>query len=285
MKNVPIHKLEDRSSLGFQLVPFCQDEIDHKKSKDMGAHRDDHYLFFIMLEGSGSTIVDFEEKIIGPHSIYYILPEQIHHRIKSHNARGWFLAADPSLVSPECRNNIESWLGFHEPIALEREEINDLDMLLTILHRRTCQYNEAAKLSVLHSLLGTFFEMASHLIGRSSNMQEKKSRATILSMQFKELLNENIKEYKSPFDYAEMLHISESYLNEVIKKITGSTVSFWIRFKIMTEAKRLLYFTDLNTKQIANELGFDNHSYFSHLFSKEVGMSPLTFRKRFREDQ
>mgnify|MGYP002776847541 FL=1 len=52
---------------------------------------------------------------------------------------------------------------------------------------------------------------------------------------------------------------------------------------MLTEAKRLLYFTDLNVKQIGGELGFENHSYFSQIFLKETGMTALTFRRQSRE--
>jgi AraC-like DNA-binding protein len=281
MKRVPVHKLQDKSSLGFQLKPFFQEGIDYKQYVDAGAHRDDHYIFFIMLEGSGSIIVDFEERTVGPNQLYYILPEQIHHRIKSSKAKGWFIAADPALVDPECRNIIEGWSGFHEPITLAPDEIKDYDQLLSILYRQT---SKQYQLSVLHSLLRSFFEMAASTIRMYSNVEANNSRPAVLSMQFKKLLNENIRAYKSPADYAEMLHISEPYLNEALKKITGSTVSFWIKFTILTEAKRLLYFTNLNVKQIAGDLGFENHSYFSRLFYKETGMTALTFRKKNRGD-
>lgn len=281
MKHVPVHKLQDRSSLGFQLKPFSQEGINYRQSVDLGAHRDDHYIFFIMMEGSGSTIVDFEEKTVGPNQLYYILPEQIHHRIKSCKAKGWFIAADPALVDPECRNIIECWSGFHEPVTLAPDEIKDYDLLLSILYRQTYkQY----RLSVLHSLLRSFFEMAASTIRTYSKVEANNSRPAVLSMQFKKLLNENIRAYKSPADYADMLHVSEPYLNESLKKITGSTVSFWIKFTILTEAKRLLYFTNLTVKQIAGDLGFENHSYFSRLFYKETGMTALTFRKNNRSD-
>jgi len=283
MNSVPISKLQDRSNLGFVLKPFLpekdEDEAHRRQSMDLGAHRDDHYIFFIIVEGSGSTVVDFEEKKVGPNSLYYILPEQIHYRIKSKKAKGWYLAADPALVDPACRNLIESWAGQHEPITLTPEEIMDFDLLLGILHRKT----PALQQKVLHALLRTFFEMAASAIQHSSTIISDNSRPAILSMEFKKLLSENVIKYKSPADYAEMLHISEPYLNEALKKITGSTVSFWIKYKVVTEAKRLLYFTDLNVKQIAGELGFENHSYFSHIFLKETGMTALTFRKRFRD--
>ena len=285
MKHVPVHKLQDRSSLGFQLKPFFQEDTDHKQSVDLGAHRDDHYIFFILMEGSGSTIVDFEEKIVGPNQLYYILPEQIHYRIRSYKAKGWFIAADPALVDAECRNIIESWSGFQEPITLAPDEIKDYDLLLRILYHQTSKPGETGRLSVLHSLLRSFFEMAASTIRMYSKVEADNSRPAILSMQFKKLLNENIRKYKSPADYAEMLHISEPYLNESLKKITGSTVSFWIKFTILTEAKRLLYFTNLNVKEIAGDLGFENHSYFSRFFYKETGMTALTFRKKLRIDK
>lgn len=285
MKHVPVDKLQDKSSLGFQLAAFFDEQFDYKQSVALGAHRDDHYIFFIMMDGSGSTIVDFQEKIVGASQLFYILPEQIHYRIQSHKAKGWFIAADPALIDPACRNIIESWSGFQEPITLAPDELKDYDLLLSVLHRQTSrQQQQTGRLSVLHALLRSFFEMAAGTIRAHSKVAAHNSRPAILSMQFKKLLNENIRTYKSPADYANMLHISETYLNESLKKITGSTVSFWIKFAILTEAKRLLYFTHLNVKQIAGELGYDNHSYFSRLFYKETGMTPLTFRKKIKGD-
>lgn len=285
MKGVPVHKLHDRSSLGFQIKPFSQEDTVHNQSGDLGAHRDDHYILFVLTEGSGLTFVDFEEKIVDANQLYYILPEQIHYRIRSYKAKGWFIAADPSLVDPECRNIIESGAGFQEPITLAPDEIKDFDLLLSILHHQTSKQQEASRLSVLHSLLRSFFEMVASTIRMYSKVEADSSRPAILSKQFKKLINENIRKYKSPAAYAELLHVSAPYLNESLKKITGSTVSFWIRFAILTEAKRLLYFTNLNVKEIANDLGFENHSYFSRLFYKETGMSALTFRKKFRSDK
>lgn len=281
MNSIPVHKLQDRTNRGFLLAPFTEKEIDPKRSASLGAHRDDHYIFFIMLSGAGSTVVDFEEKTVRANQLYYILPEQIHYRIKTTKAKGWFIAADPSLIDPACRNAFESWLGFQEPVTLTRNDRHDYDQLLHIIYRKMASQN--INLTVLHSLLRSFFEMAADTVRVAGDVDTKGSRPAELSLKFKKLLNENIRKYKSPSDYAHMLHISESYLNESLKKITGSPVSFWIKYKIIIEAKRLLYFTNLNVKQIADDLGFENHSYFSRLFCKETGMTALTFRKKFRD--
>jgi AraC-like DNA-binding protein len=281
MNSIPVHKLQDKTNHGFLLASYTQKEIDYKLSEDLGAHRDDHYIFFIMLKGTGSTIVDFEEKKVSGNQLYYILPDQIHYRIKTRKANGWFIAADPSLIDPACRNIFESWLGFQEPITLTRNDTVDYDQLLGLLHRKMT--NQPEGLNVLHSLLRSFFEMAANTVRVSGDLDMKSSRPAELSLKFKKLLNENIRKYKKPSDYAGMLHISEPYLNESLKKITGSPVSFWIKYRIIIEAKQLLYFSDLNIKQIAGDLGFENHSYFSRFFYKETGMTALGFRKQFRD--
>lgn len=283
MKNIPIHQLQDRTDQGFLLKPFTQDHVDSKKSEHLGAHRDDHYIFFIMLKGSGSAIVDFEEKVIRENQLYYILPEQVHHRIKSTQADGWYIAADPSLVDPSCRNAFESWLGFQEPVDLSPDDARDFDQLLKILHRKISQPPKGeVNLNMLYALLRSFFEMAAGSI-KVMGDSDANSRAAELSFQFKRLLSEHMRRCKSPSDYAKMLHISESYLNESLKKYTGSSVSFWIKYNLILEAKRLLFFSNLNVKQIAANLGFEDHSYFSRFFSKETGMTALNFRKKFKD--
>lgn len=44
------------------------------------------------------------------------------------------------------------------------------------------------------------------------------------------------------------------------------------------EAKRLLLSTGKTVSEIAGEVGFDNISYFSTVFRKQCGMSPLDWK-------
>lgn len=280
---IPVHKLQDKTDLGFELKAFHADDDKHKKFDDSIAHRDDHYIFFLITKGKGSMIVDFEEKTVGANQLYYILPEQIHYRIRTSKANGWFVAVYPSLIDADCRHVFESWSGFREPVTLSQPDISDYNSLLNVLLRKTKdEQRDELNIKMLHSLLNAFLKMAADTIGVASNIDVKNSRPIELSEKFKKLLTEHIKSCKRPSQYAEMLHVSESYLNECVKKTTGSPVSFWIQYKIITEAKRLLYFSDMTVKQIAAHLGFENYSYFSRFFAKETEMTALAFRKKAR---
>lgn len=82
-------------------------------------------------------------------------------------------------------------------------------------------------------------------------------------------------------EYASALHLSLSYLNEAVKEATGFTVSYWIQHEILLEAKRLLYYSGGSVKEIAHELGYDDHAYFSRLFKRAVGKTPGAFRAQY----
>lgn len=52
-----------------------------------------------------------------------------------------------------------------------------------------------------------------------------------------------------------------------------------IQERITLEAKRLLYYTDKTSKEIAYDLGFDDPAYFSRFFKNQTAASPSEFKK------
>ena len=52
-----------------------------------------------------------------------------------------------------------------------------------------------------------------------------------------------------------------------------------IQERIALEAKRLFYYTDKSSKEIAYHLGFDDAAHFSRFFKKQTGQSPSEFKK------
>jgi YesN/AraC family two-component response regulator len=62
----------------------------------------------------------------------------------------------------------------------------------------------------------------------------------------------------------------------------GKTVSELINEQIILEAKRHLLATSNQIKEIADQLGYEDHSYFIRFFKQQTGLSPDAFRKNFR---
>jgi len=76
------------------------------------------------------------------------------------------------------------------------------------------------------------------------------------------------------------LNISPDHLNRIIKAHSGKTAKELIQNRILIASKRLLYFTNLSTKEIAFELGFSEPSNFSSFFKKLSSFTPSDFREK-----
>ena len=79
---------------------------------------------------------------------------------------------------------------------------------------------------------------------------------------------------------AERLNISPGYLTDILKQESGKTALEHIHIYLISEAKHRLKGHDQSISEIAYTLGFENLSYFSRLFKKEVGVSPNRFKKQ-----
>ncbi|WP_231749137.1 helix-turn-helix domain-containing protein [Flavobacterium rakeshii] len=79
---------------------------------------------------------------------------------------------------------------------------------------------------------------------------------------------------------AEKLNISPRYLSDVLKQETGKTALDHIHIYLIKEAKNLLLSSDSNVAQIAYELGFETPSYFTRLFKKVVGHTPVQYKQQ-----
>jgi len=67
-------------------------------------------------------------------------------------------------------------------------------------------------------------------------------------------------------------------LNEIVKLSLGKTASEAIEERRILEAKRLIKFSGLSIKEIAFELGYEEHSYFTKVFKKITGCTPTEFK-------
>lgn len=84
-------------------------------------------------------------------------------------------------------------------------------------------------------------------------------------------------------DISKALCISPYYAAHLFKKVTGySPIQYLIRRRI-GEAQSLLIGSDYTATQIATMVGYDNTNYFNTVFSRAVGLSPIRYRKQFRE--
>jgi AraC-like DNA-binding protein len=97
--------------------------------------------------------------------------------------------------------------------------------------------------------------------------------------QLKELIEDHYPRLHAPSDYAKLLHMSPKTLGRVVREQLGKSLTDLIRERILTHAKWQLLHTLKPVKEVAREVGFSDELYFSRMFKKATGYSPMFFRE------
>ena len=83
-------------------------------------------------------------------------------------------------------------------------------------------------------------------------------------------------------DLCAVSFVTPQHLIRLFKKHLGATPIDYINRNKIARAIEMLRSTEMSVKEIAYSLGFDNPNYFSRLFMKEVGLSPLQKKAQIR---
>lgn len=97
-------------------------------------------------------------------------------------------------------------------------------------------------------------------------------------------INENLESELSIQSISKKVNISKSVLYRNFHSLFNCTVSEYINRKRIEKAVELLDEGNLSIEQIAQKTGFSSGSYFSKIFKKEKGVSPLKYKKNQKDN-
>lgn len=165
-------------------------------------------------------------------------------------------------------------------IHLEERERLALRFLSDEAARRLNEQDNPYLSDTIISLMRIFyFDICNFLSRRCEEQKEGKGRLYTIFDRFMHLLSENFKKEREVAWYSEQMCLSPKYLSEVIKEISGRSVSGWIAAMVVTEIKTLLRNTDYSIKEIAQIMHFRNQSFLGKYFKNYTGMSPSSYKK------
>jgi AraC family transcriptional activator of pobA len=243
-----------------------------------------HHQIVWISGGSGFFNIDLEKYRIEGDTVYTIPMGRFHQILSNEHLSGYVLSFNPEFLclaieangQPLCKE-----LSF-ELKTVRRYTLKRGDRVLqNILAEIDTVFkaNSMLRREILSGLLKLFLMYVKR---QSTYFQEVEVSPgqTRLVNKFYAKLDDQFRTKKHVADYANDLFVSPSYLNDVVRKVTGHSASYHIQQRTAQEAKRLILYNDVTLKMVAYSLGFDDISHFSKYFKKVVGMNFTDFRKK-----
>ncbi|MBO6117183.1 MAG: helix-turn-helix transcriptional regulator [Bacteroidales bacterium] len=159
---------------------------------------------------------------------------------------------------------------------LNNKDFNYIVNCFDILHL-TAGYNDPALKSVKYSVM-SLINLINVNIERHIQSSDISYRSLELYKQFMKLLRQNYDFSLSYEDYSSQLCISKSHLRNIVKQITGKSITKVINAEIIRKSKMLLS-ENITVKDITEKLKFENYEYFHQFFKSETGFTPSEFVK------
>lgn len=278
IKSIPVNPMVGEFSSGIAIgkVSFTDVRIFEKVQQ---SHRDDYHLFFLQEKGTTLLEIDFQKHKIKPSSVIYIHPNQVHRMEVVENGTVSVWIINNENLNPEYLKLLED-ITPAKPLSLKEETFSIISEAVSLCIKLFERHHEKLHHFLLKDSCNALTALVTSQYLEQSISTNKLSRFELITKTFKALLERDFITAKRPAEYAQKLNISTPYLNECVKDTTGYSVSHQIQQRIILEAKRLLYHSDKSVKEIAADLGYDDYPYFSRLFTKVAGMTPLTFRNK-----
>ncbi|MBE9461826.1 AraC family transcriptional regulator [Dyadobacter subterraneus] len=241
------------------------------------AHKHDFFMLLIVEKGSGTHTIDFENYEVSDYTIFFLAPGQAHHWDLSPETTGYQILFPADFLknykieNPFFKTKSIPFLPVNQEYYDQlTSEIRQMEKELKI----SLPYTDAIiqnRLLIILSLLRRWYD--------ESYQDSYVVKPNRLLQNFASLLDENYQQHNEVAFYANKLHVTANYLNTVCKKESGQTAGEHIRDRILLEIKRMLILTNVDIKEIAFGLGFNDTSYFGRFFKKFTGQTPLSFRR------
>jgi AraC-like DNA-binding protein/quercetin dioxygenase-like cupin family protein len=104
-------------------------------------------------------------------------------------------------------------------------------------------------------------------------------RMTKECAQIKEYLDTNYAEHITLDSLTQLTHMNKYYMAHSFAKYTGLSPIQYLNERRLETACRLLKETDYSVSDISSQTGFSSQSYFTQIFRKKYGITPIKYRQ------
>jgi AraC-like DNA-binding protein len=201
---------------------------------------------------------------------------------------GWGLFFHPDLIrSTSLNDHLKNYRFFDydisEALHLSDKEKNVLFECIQKIQIELQENIDVYSQYIIVSTIELLLNYCSRFYGRQMITRSQTNKTIIAQIEIilaAYFSNTKIKDIGLPSVkfLADSVHLTPSYLSDLLRKETGKNAQEHIHSYLIDEAKNLLLNSEKNVSEIAYDLGFEYPQYFNKLFKKKTGKTPMEYR-------
>lgn len=279
------------STAPYESIPFGLVDINEIFNSGKPLEKPHTHSFYQIVwykEGSGSHFVDHKNEEIRPGRVFLISPGQIHNVGETIGGSGYVIHFNESFLSTE-NNNEEMVMKYNAFNTYDQPPYFDVDKktserLQRIVDGMIAQEeleNTFGHTNYLSYLVKMFLiTLIREGVRGNGDKLYTGNAASLNYIKFRRELEKNFRKVHTVKEYADLIGLSTKTLSNSVQQITDKNPLYIINERLTIEAKRMLLHSPLMIKEIANDLGFEDVSYFVKFFKRQTNILPSDFRER-----
>jgi AraC family transcriptional regulator, transcriptional activator of pobA len=260
-------------SLHSHLDPPFSPEMIQRLSRP---HRTNHYFLLFVERGAVTYSVDLEEMRVSSGEVLFVKPNQVRVPPLEKGEAHYFKITFDEACYARLPRIYRFWLDPWEVrrIALTREPRGRLQRLFDLLREavRSADGSDELIIAYLNTIMS---ELERAYFAQSRSLASPRNLDAFL--RFQSYVEEAFRRQPLISEAASSLGISESALYSTVKAFSGLSPKGYLNRRIALEAQRLVFYSTVSVKELADHLGFQDESYFSRFFRKQTGRSISQF--------
>ncbi len=278
-QDIPLQKLDSETVL---FNPFIYRISDLYRERTVEVVSRPHRLNFSALiyitEGKGVHYVDHKMYQIKAGTLLTLGKNQIHAFTKNRLVDGYVLPFNCTLFADsEQESYAELMLSALKENNVVRDVGENIDTLFRLLVDEFQSESEFRN-EVIRNLLRTII-LKSVVPYYKQGIDNTSSLRRNDFYRMKTYIDDHYSQRPTASDIATALGKSVKQLNRLSKENTGCSVKELVDERVLTEAKRLLAFSQFSIVDVANQLGFNEATNLTKFFKRHTDINPKDFRQ------
>lgn len=254
----------------------------------------------VCMEGEMIVIRDDRQYALEPGQILFVQPGMAHD-IAIHEKSGAAIVVSFTCTNSEHLRPLQETVLMADTMQLKLFS-RILDELRAAFERTTADLSQLHYIEFIPSessplgaeqMICCYLEQLIIFLLRSTTMSQgqvvpsgqfKEAIQAYLADQITLYIKEHITERLTVESIANHFHYSRARLSTIYKAYTSFGINEMITYTKIKRAKELLSEQQLSVTQISELLGFSSPQYFSHKFTKEVGVPPSKYVSQAMEE-